>query len=137
LFYIDPKSYDLKQKTNSGSTQQVSYRVKETYPAAVLIDNIKKRYSHGGWTILEQDLLNPSIPSSHLRGWSSYDMMKDNISYTFFTWSAQWQNERGDVILYSLRYQYPSGHAKLDELVVTASFLSKESVRKLKESLEP
>jgi hypothetical protein len=53
------------------------------------------------------DWMNPDIPSSHQRGWGSWEDGTKHPTVWVHQWSAQWRGKSGDVVLYDLRYDSP------------------------------
>jgi hypothetical protein len=82
----------------------VEYWVSVPYPADAFLANITSRMKQAGWTPAENDLLNPSIPSSHVRGWTSYVDGRGSPHLGVHQWIADWRNRDGDVVSYVLEY---------------------------------
>lgn len=86
--------------------------MKAPYPADDFLASARARLASRGWKELQTDWLNPTIPSSHARGWTSFLDTRTRPSMGVHQWSADWQNRPGDVVLYSLRYQSPVSDAR-------------------------
>ena len=90
----------------------VAYRLAEEYPAPNAIQQISSQLSELGWVPLQEDWLNPGLPSSHVRGWTDFRDNVGNSPRHVHQWSAQWQAPDGNLVDYSLRYVYPEGGAR-------------------------
>jgi hypothetical protein len=101
----------------------VSYTVKRAYPAKDVIDEIGSRLNKLGWRPLKDDWLNPGSPTSHVRGWSEYFDSTRGPPLHVDTWNAEWENDAGEIVLYSFDYSYPtSGTLVRDTLAVNAGW---------------
>jgi hypothetical protein len=87
-----------------GRAVGVEYWVSVPYPADSFLADITNRMKQGSWTPAETDLLNPSIPSSHVRGWTSYIDGRGSPRLGVHQWMADWRNRDGDVVSYALEY---------------------------------
>ena len=106
-----------------GKTQLV-YRVEEGYPADDALKTIYTTLGQQGWKPLKRDFLNPSIPSSHMRGWTQFEDDTTTPHTTVHAWQTQWMNQRKDVVDSILEYRYPVGEAPdLHTLHVVALFI--------------
>jgi hypothetical protein len=92
--------------------RSVGYHVAEPYPAEKVLDLISKRLGDAGWKPLPMDWLNPTIPSSHSRGWTYFLDGTANPGRQVNQWLAQWQDPAGNVVVYALRYSYPLPEGK-------------------------
>jgi hypothetical protein len=90
------------------SSVWIHYRLEEKYPARGIVELIGRRLTESGWQPLQYDLLNPKIPSSHLRGWTSFEDATEKPPAMVDQWIAHWRNARGDVVMYDVRYVSPS-----------------------------
>jgi hypothetical protein len=68
--------------------------VREPYPATHALDVISTTLPTFGWKPMKEDLLNPDIQSSHVRGWADYLDGDDHV----FQWTAAWTNTNGDAV---------------------------------------
>ena len=106
-----------------GKTQLV-YRVDVEYPADGALKTIYAKLRQQGWRPLKRDLLNPSIPSSHVRGWQQFEDDTTNPKTTVHAWQTQWMNQQKDIVEYMLEYRYPLGQTPdLHTLLVVALFV--------------
>jgi len=105
-------------------TDQVSYQLQADYPAHHVIETISQSLKEKGWEPLKEDYLNPGLPSSHVRGWTSFIDATKSPERSVHQWGAQWQNEAQDIVSYALIYEYPRGKTpNLKSLQVYASFI--------------
>jgi hypothetical protein len=51
---------------------QVSYPLDVEYPASGIIASISNHLAKKGWQPLQDDVWNPGLPSSHVRGWTHF-----------------------------------------------------------------
>jgi hypothetical protein len=82
-----------------------------------------------GWRALDEDLLNPGVPSSHATGWASFRDATTTPTTRARQWYAQWRHASGDVVAYGLLYASPL-HEKetLDTVRVSGRYLKCETV---------
>ncbi len=107
----------------------VIYTISEEYPARSAIEEISSRLGALGWVPLKEDWLNPGLPSSHVRGWTDYRNETRNPPAYTHQWSAQWQDRFGNVVAYTLQYEYRVGERPdLHSLWVNASWFPVASV---------
>lgn len=90
-----------------GGVSGVKFKMSAPYPAAAFLAAASSRLEPLGWTKLPTDWLNPAIPSSHVRGWTSFFDTRTEPSVGVHQWLADWQNRSGDVVSYSRRYTSP------------------------------
>jgi len=88
-------------------TDQVLYRLIKKYPAKKTISELNNRLKVKGWQPLKRDWLNPEIPTSHERGWTNFIDGTKNPNLEVHSWSSNWRNEKEDILIFSLRYNYP------------------------------
>src|SRR5512146_2007403 len=72
---VAPFATDIRYLAANGNdqvTDQLSYSVEESYPATDTLAFIRDGLKRMGWKPLEYDFWNPSIPSSHSRGWTNF-----------------------------------------------------------------
>jgi hypothetical protein len=87
---------------------QVTYNLSIDYPAPSVTDQLLKTLSDKGWSPLKEDYLNPGLPTSFVRGWSSYEDMTKKPTSIVYSWKTDWQNAKGDVLVYAMKYSYPA-----------------------------
>jgi hypothetical protein len=110
--------------------ERAYYIVKEDYPATNVLTSVSQVLAQNGWTALEYDFLNPDIPSSHVRGWGHFfQTSRNRPKMDVHQWMAQWE-KGGDIVWYTLRYEYPVGEKDLSTLYVSASYTSAPIAKK-------
>jgi hypothetical protein len=110
---------------------QLVYTVEVEYPAAGALRTIYARLRQEGWRPLKRDFLNPSIPSSDVRGWQQFEDDTTQPNTMVRAWQTQWMNQRKDIVDYVLEYRYPVGEAPdLHTLRVVALFIRAEVATK-------
>lgn len=95
-----PTAHDIVYSEDGPGQFSVSYTLEERFPAKKSLRLLAHRLRSKGWHPLQEDWLNPGIPSSHVRGWVGIET--DNISNTENQWNGQWADERGNVVAYFL-----------------------------------
>lgn len=104
-------------------TDQLQYKLAESYPAKPALSRISKELQSQGWKPLKEDYLNPGLPSSHVRGWTHFLDGSRQPVLEVRQWMADWTNARGDVLRYGLEYRWPEkGKEDLKTLYVTAIY---------------
>ena len=120
-----PRAYD-------GS---VSYELDVAHPASDVIAEIRARLEKAGWKAASNDMMNPGMENSHVRGWMDYvDGTKGGA--TVFLWSAAWESPRGDRVEYWLKYEYPKGSGPMSArppLQVVALYFTGPTVNRVRE----
>jgi hypothetical protein len=89
---------------SDGKAAAVEYRMSAPYPAEGFLAKVVARMEQRGWKSTETDLLNPTIPSSNVRGWTSYVDGRVSPHVGVHQWLGDWRNQEGDVVSYALRY---------------------------------
>ena len=74
------------------------------FPASALLLAVRSELERTGWKALPADWLNPTMTSSQVRGWTSFEDDTVKPGREVHLWLGQWQNQSGDVVAYSLRY---------------------------------
>jgi len=92
-----------------GDMAAVDYEIAAPYPAEQFLMQIEGRLRAIGWQAMDRDLLNPTIPTSNVRGWTNFVDPRKSPHLAIHQWSGDWRNQRGDVVSYSLRYSSPAG----------------------------
>jgi hypothetical protein len=101
---VFPGARAVKPETQSNGTIGVTYELDMPYPATGLLQAVHQTFSAADWRPMVDDWLNPGLASSHSRGWTSFIDGTRKPEMTVHQWMAQWQNVKGDVVLYVLRY---------------------------------
>ena len=130
-----PAAYKVSYRFVDGATQ-LTYKLDATYPAEGELGTISENLQRQRWKPLKYDFLNPSIPSSHLRGWQQFEDHTTHPYETVRQWLAWWVNPSHDVVSYALEYRYPAnGDVDLHTLRVFASFMPAQIAEKTKKSV--
>jgi hypothetical protein len=87
-----------------GAAFAVQYRLAVQYPAEEFLSDLKTRLAGRAWKPMEHDLLNPQVPTSHVRGWTAMVDPRSRPLLGVHRWQGSWTNERGDVVDYNLEY---------------------------------
>jgi hypothetical protein len=97
-----PGAQDIDYSVDGPGLFSVSYTLKERYPANSSLRKLARRLRSAGWHPLQEDWLNPGIPSSHSRGWESFRDETATVPLMTNQWSGQWADESGNVVGYIL-----------------------------------
>jgi hypothetical protein len=85
----------------------VSYVLKARYPAADVTQEISTRLKKLGWRPLQEDWLNPGRPLPQVPQWFVVtEELPGTAPQHVDEWTAQWENDAGELIDYTLRYSY-------------------------------
>ena len=85
-------------------TDQLSYWVEIEYPAQAVIDEFYLELDKQGWIPLDEDYLNPGLPTSHVRGWTDFVDATQVPNIRVHQWGSDWKNKRKDILVLTLRY---------------------------------
>ncbi len=103
----------------------VAYAINVQQPASDVIQQISSRLETLGYRPLENDWLNPGLPSSHICGWTQFLDGTRTPMHQIHRWGAQWQDNPGNIVDYTLDYSYPeSGTKDLQSLWIDAAWYS-------------
>jgi hypothetical protein len=129
----------ISHRRGEGGSAAISYLVEAPFPAHDLLASVRSRLSANGWKPLERDWLNPTIASSHVRGWTYFTDSTATPRRGVHQWSAQWQNDAGDIVGYALRYSSPQQDLSsapqtptVKTLEVTATLVAAESAEAMR-----
>jgi len=86
---------------------QLSYQIKENYPAKQAIKIISTKLASGGWVPLKEDFLNPGLISSHVGGWTKFEDSSDKPTRIIHQWMGDWKNQGGNIVRYAFIYEDP------------------------------
>ncbi|MFA6434985.1 MAG: hypothetical protein WCW52_09850 [Elusimicrobiales bacterium] len=113
-----PGAMEVKYSKYRG-TDQVFYKLTESYPASQALKQISAQLKVSGWIALKEDALNPGTPTSHVIGWENYIDKTGKV----YQWLADWKNENGDMLRYALQYRSTKTGTQIsDMLQVTVIF---------------
>ncbi len=107
--WAPPEAFDLKLWARGKVDTQFDYRVRDPYPAKKTLDGIKAHLRKGGWTALKENALNPGIPNSIVRGWSTFGAIQGPKEKTIRQWWTDWTNKHGECVTYMLQYETENG----------------------------
>lgn len=126
---------DVRFSKSNGS-DQVTYNLSTDFPASGVIEEIKAMLTKQGWQPLKEDFLNPGILSSEVKGWSEYVDATKKTRMTEHLWMADWNNNKGDIVRYALRYVHPEGKDKdLNNLKVYVICIPASSVKEVQKTI--
>jgi hypothetical protein len=132
---ILPSAFDVKYASFEGKPQLI-YSLYADYPAEPALRTISDKLRAAGWKPLKSDFLNPSIPSSHVRGWQQFEDATTKPRTTVYSWMAQWENPQHDIVSYTLEYRYSvDAKADLDTLRVLAIFIPASVAAKIPKAI--
>jgi hypothetical protein len=100
--------YDNYDERGRPELEGISYLVTATYPAGGVICEITQHLAKHGWRPLQRLHNDVATPSSYVDGWhvrSSGTGGSEHID----GWDAEWVNDQGDLLGYTLGYRYPVG----------------------------
>ncbi len=89
-----------------GGAFGVSYWVEAEYPAAGVLADIAANIPPQ-WVPRTEDSDNPGIPTSFVRGWTSYGDLTTSPPSWVHAWQSEWQTANGDLLSFSLIYRSP------------------------------
>jgi hypothetical protein len=104
VLIVYPNAKDVNTHTEPNGQVSMIYRVDQNYPAQEILNHLKEVLMAKRWTPLMTDWLNPDIPSSHARGWTKWIDGTVTPNTRVHQWFAEWKNDKGDIVLYELRY---------------------------------
>lgn len=137
FFVVTPRAREVTQSKFQGK-DQLFYLVQAEYPAADVLKVINTRLKRIGWRPLNQDWLNPGLPSSHKRGWFYYEDLARKPASSVRAWQADWTNGAGDILTYRLEYSCPgrlcSSTRNLHDLRVIAIYIPSKLAIQIRES---
>ena len=127
---------DVKQQSNQG-VGSVSYEMQAPFPAAAQIAEILTHMSGLGWVPLKEDSLNPGIPTSIVRGWTSFIDASKPKRVRRWGWSGEWRSKRGDITSYRFAYEAPETATEpLSHVRVSGSLVPAEIERRIEDELK-
>jgi hypothetical protein len=85
-----------------------------------------------GWTAQGEDALNPGIPTSTVRGWTSYIDARHPSRTRRYVWTGEWRNAQGDLASYVFSYVIPENGAEaLSRMQVYSNVVEAEAERQI------
>lgn len=104
---------------------QVTYNVREAYPAERTITQIQTRLRQLGWRPSQRDFLNPQGSTATRAEWTEAEIEGKHA----IAWSQQWESNSGDTVSYGLAYWSKTKDAIPDILDVGVSYFTSETVK--------
>lgn len=102
---------DARDVKVSSEGKDVSFMLRQPYPADELLADLRNRYHPPDWQQVDELLLFPGRRTSEFpAGWSEYSE-KDQIVRM---WIANWRAVTGATVTYIVRYRWPR-ERRLDE----------------------
>lgn len=128
VLFAPPGATGVEYHTINGG-EQVHFSYSERFPADNLIKILNREFVSLGWTPREKSYLNPSLPTSHVRGWSQFQDATGDELMVVHQWRGEWQNSSGAVVTCVLRYSYPEhGDPDLQNLTGFGHYESREAI---------
>ena len=110
---------------------QVSYQVRQSYPAQEVISGLRQRLRELGWHPRTVDFLNPSGSSATAGKWGQVVVEGRDVA----AWAEQWENGVGDVVQYGLRYMGTVRDDPQGPLDISISFFRADTVKAIKSTI--
>jgi hypothetical protein len=117
--FIPQGATHVQQQEDQG-THVTSYDVAVPYPATAFLCELIQYLDQRQWRGLREDAMNPGIPTSLVRGWLDFEDATRQPSTHVTGWASHWLNEKGELLSYSLKYEYQEG-AKPDLTMLRVS----------------
>ena len=117
----------------TGVEEILSYELEDPCPAQNAIAAITRHVEQLGWRPRTEDVLNPGIPTSQVRGWNPYE---DDVRNRYvWQWDGQWESPGDEVVWYDLKYTREGLNDTScgGPLHVTAFVLLSDEVRQLRQ----
>jgi hypothetical protein len=135
ILIVLPDAEDVKYTKEYDGT--VSYRLAEPHPADRTLGEIRSRLQGQGWKPVSDDLMNPGMTNSNVRGWMNYIDGTRNEANVFL-WSAAWESTRGDRVEYWIRYEYAKTAGPMSAkppLQLSAMYMTASTVNVIREDV--
>jgi hypothetical protein len=101
-------------------------------PAQEQIGQVLAHMAQHGWTAQGEDALNPGIPTSTVRGWTSYIDARHPSRTRRYVWTGEWRNAQGDLASYVFSYVIPENGAEaLSRMQVYSNVVEAEAERQI------
>ncbi len=139
---VEPKPYLApypgSRVTSAAGIDAIAYEIDEPYPAERVLQFIKSRVP-AEFRPLAEDFMNPGVPTSHVRGWTSYEDATTPTA-SVHQWQAEWKDAEGNILAYTLEYRSAGDH--LDpptstKLRVTGHFLPRALADAMPRAVQP
>ena len=108
------------------------YALDTPYPADAVLGQIRSRLAELGWRQLNSNYFMPGVPTSHVTGWQAYSGVEEGTPVKGYSWSADWINGAGDVLLYGLKYAVPAHREmELSRVQIYGVFFPREVAQRI------
>jgi hypothetical protein len=84
----------------------VEYEVSVPYPSEPVLAFITAHVP-ADFHPRKEDFMNPGIPTSHVRGWTSYGDLTTQPPSWVHHWAGEWEDSAGNILSYDLMYRSP------------------------------
>jgi hypothetical protein len=123
--FVSSDAERLTCQAKPGECIEVSFVLHETYPGRQVISEIRTHLTNAGWKPLTEDWLNPRTSSPRGSGWIQYVEETGGALRDYWMWQSAWQDAKGDLIRYSLRYSRPfRSKVRLSDVSINGNWMS-------------
>lgn len=123
--FVSSDAERLTCQAKPGEWVEVSFVLHESFPGRQVISDIRSHLTNAGWKPLTEDWLKPGTSSPHTRGWSQYVDETGGALRDYWMWQSAWQDDKGDLIQYSLRYSRPfRSKVRLSDVSINGNWMS-------------
>jgi hypothetical protein len=134
--FVSSDAERLTCQAKPGESIEVSFVLHEAFPGQQVISDIRTHLTNAGWKALKEDWLNPGTSSPHTREWSQYVEETGGTLRDYWMWKSAWQDAKGDLIQYSLRYSRPfRSKVGLSDVSINGNWMSAARVQADRDSL--
>jgi hypothetical protein len=103
-FWIPPGSHDVVVRSQANVTV-MELHVAAAYPASSVLSGIGGRLKPAGYVPIHNSIQNPSLASSHVRGWTRFSDATGKEPTVVHQWLGDWRNPAGDIVSVALSYR--------------------------------
>jgi hypothetical protein len=133
LIVLEGASAVQRTGENEGT---VLYQLGEDHSPDKAVQAIKARLASSGWTPLQNDFLNPDVPTSLARGWVTF---QDAGGRYIRQWTGQWEDASKRIAWYILENEEdvePGGRLRAKgPITVRATVLSAAAARAARQAM--
>jgi len=102
---VESRAFDVKAWRQSDSTLWLTYKVRAPYFPNETISSISERLRMSGFLEVPFHWSDPNIPSSRVRGWSTWNHELEGSTIGVYDWQVSWIHPNGEMVLYELQYR--------------------------------